>query len=89
MNILAILPAYQRLGIGQAMLATVLKQADEEGRKVFIYATPEGVSLYRKFGWVECDDRLRFGLAQFEAGKGVLETTLFLMREPGAGGPEM
>lgn len=89
MNVLAILPEYQRLGIGQAMLATVLKQADEVGRKVYIEATPEGASLYRKFGWVECDDRLRFDLVQFDAGEGVLETTLFLMREPGAGGPGM
>lgn len=89
MNVLAILPAYQRLGIGQAMLATVLKLADEEGRRVFVEATPEGASLYRKFGWVECDERLRFDLAEFKAGEGVLETTLFLMREPGAGAPGM
>lgn len=88
MNVLAILPEYQRLGIRQAMLATVLKQADEVGRKVFIEATPEGASLYQKFGWVECDDRLRFDLVQFDAGEGVLETTLFLMRVQGGRGCE-
>ncbi|KFY03658.1 hypothetical protein O988_01332 [Pseudogymnoascus sp. VKM F-3808] len=89
MNVLAVLPAYQRLGIGQAMLSTVLKLADAEGRKVFVEGTPEGASLYRKFGWVECDEHLRFDLADFGAGEGVLEPTLFLMREPGAGGPGM
>ncbi|OBT84034.1 hypothetical protein VE02_07101 [Pseudogymnoascus sp. 03VT05] len=89
MNLLAVLPAYQRLGIGQAMLASVLKLADEEGRRVFVEATPEGARLYRKFGWVECDERLRFYLAEFKVGEGMLETTLFLMREPGAGRPGM
>ncbi|OBT71100.1 hypothetical protein VF21_09518 [Pseudogymnoascus sp. 05NY08] len=89
MNVLAVLPTYQRLGIGQAMLASVLKLADEEGRRVYVEATPEGASLYRKFGWVECDERLRFDLGEFKAGEGMLETTLFLMREPGAGGPGM
>jgi GNAT superfamily N-acetyltransferase len=89
MNVLAVLPAYQRLGIGQAMLANVLPLADEEGRRVFVEGTPEGASLYHKFGWVECDEPLRFDLAEFGAGEGVLEPTLFLMREPGAGGPGM
>ncbi|OBT62708.1 hypothetical protein VE03_07073 [Pseudogymnoascus sp. 23342-1-I1] len=84
--VLSVLPAYQRLGIGQALLASVLKLADEEGRKVFVAATPEGASLYRKFGWVECDERLRFDLPEFNAGDGILESTLILMREPGAGG---
>lgn len=83
------LPAYQRLGIGQAMLASVLKLADEEGRRVFVMGTPEGASLYRKFGWMECDERLRFDLLEFKAGEGILESTLILMREPGAEGPRM
>ena len=89
MNVLPVLPAYQHLGIRQAMLAAVLKMADEEERKVFVAATPEGASLYGKFGWVECDERLRFYLPEFKAGEGVLESTLIMMREPGAGGPGM
>lgn len=83
MNVLAILTEYQRLGTGQAMLATVLKQADEMGKRRFSRRRQTG--LYRKFGWVECVDRFRFDLAQFDAGEGPLETTLLLMREPGAG----
>ncbi|KFY47038.1 hypothetical protein V494_00213 [Pseudogymnoascus sp. VKM F-4513 (FW-928)] len=87
MNVLAVAPAYQRLGIGFALLAPVLKLADAEGRKAWVEATPEGAGLYTKFGWVECDERLKFDLAEFNAGEGVLETTWFLVREPGAGGP--
>lgn len=66
-------------------MAPVLKLADDEGRRAFVEATHEGVRLYRKFGWTECDERLRFDLAEFKAGEGVLETTLFLMRDPCGG----
>lgn len=71
------------------MLASVLKLADEEGRRVFVMGTPEGASLYQKFGWVECDERLRFDLPEFKAGEGILESTLILMRELGAEGQGM
>lgn len=69
MNVLSVLPAYQHLGIGQAMLAAVLKLADEEERKVFVAATPEGASLYGKFGWVECDERLSFICRSLRLGR--------------------
>jgi GNAT superfamily N-acetyltransferase len=86
MNILAVSPSYQRQGLGAALLAPVLEQADREGRKTYIEASAKGVGLYRKFGWRECDEPIRVDLGRFEGFEdvGVVKNVL-MMREPGAG----
>ncbi len=51
MHILAIDPAYQRMGIGRRLLDWGLKIADDEGWEAYIDASPEGKGLYEKCGW--------------------------------------
>jgi GNAT superfamily N-acetyltransferase len=53
MSLLAIDPAYQRMGIGGKLLDWGLAKCDSEGRDCWIDATKEGKGLYEKFGWKE------------------------------------
>lgn len=80
MNILGVHPDYQRLGLGAALLAPVLRRADAEGRKTYIEATAAGLGLYRKLGWKECGEPVRVDLKPHGVDK-VVETVL-MMREP-------
>ncbi len=87
MNIIGVRPEYQRLGLGAALLAPVLRQADQEGRKTYIEASAKGLGLYKKFGWkevetLECDLTKCKGFEEKPVHK-----TVFMVREPGAGGP--
>lgn len=83
MNILAVVPAYQRLGLGAALLVPVLKMADKEGKKTYIEASKAGEKLYRKLGWVETGDTISLDFTEF-GGEGRVDC-LLMMREPGAG----
>jgi GNAT superfamily N-acetyltransferase len=83
MGILAVVPAYQRLGLGKAMLAPVLKMADKEGKKTYIEASEAGEKLYRRLGWVETGDKLSLDFTKYGA-EGRVDVQL-MMREPGAG----
>lgn len=83
MNILAVVPTYQRLGLGAALLIPVLKIADKEGRKTFIESSQAGEQLYRRLGWVETGDRLSLDFTEYGA-EGSVDMPL-MMREPGAG----
>lgn len=83
MNILAVVPAYQRLGLGAALLAPVLKIADKEGKKTYIEASQAGEKLYRRLGWVETGDTISLDFAEYGA-EGKVDIQL-MMREPGAG----
>ncbi|KFY98683.1 hypothetical protein V500_01569 [Pseudogymnoascus sp. VKM F-4518 (FW-2643)] len=83
MNILAVLPMYQRLGLGAALLAPVLKLADREGKKTYIEASEVGEKLYRRLGWVETGDTISLNFTEFGA-EGKVDI-LLMMREPGAG----
>lgn len=83
MNILAVVPAYQRLGLGAALLAPVLKIADKEGRKTFIEASQAGEKLYRRLGWEETGDTISLDFTEYGA-EGKVDI-LLMMREPGAG----
>lgn len=83
MNILAVAPAYQRLGLGAALLVPVLKMADKEGKKTYIEASNAGEKLYRRFGWVETGDMLKIDFTEY-GGEGRFYCQL-MMREPGAG----
>lgn len=55
MNYLAVLPAYQRLGLGRQLLDIGLTEADELGASAFLVATEMGERLYKKAGFVEMD----------------------------------
>ena len=82
MNILAVVPAYQRLGLGAALLTPVLKMADKEGKKTYIEASEAGEKLYRRLGWVETGDTISLDFTEYGAGKIDIQ---LMMREPGAG----
>ncbi|KFY07655.1 hypothetical protein V492_06940 [Pseudogymnoascus sp. VKM F-4246] len=83
MNILAVVPEYQRLGLGLALLKPVLKMADKEGKKTYIEASAAGEKLYRRLGWEETGDTLSLDFTKYGAEGGV--DALLMMREPGAG----
>ncbi|ELR09848.1 hypothetical protein VC83_06506 [Pseudogymnoascus destructans] len=85
MNILAVVPAYQRLGLGKALLVPVLKMADKEGKKTYIEASEAGEKLYRRLGWVKTGDTLSLDFTKYGA-EGRVDLQL-MMREPGAGIP--
>lgn len=83
MNILAVVPAYQRLGLGLALLSPVLRIADKEGKMTYIEASQAGEKLYRRLGWVETGDTISINFAEYGAeGKANMK---LMMREPGAG----
>lgn len=51
LDLLGTLPEYQGRGIGSAMLKWGMEKADAWQTRIFLEATPEGVSLYIKNGW--------------------------------------
>lgn len=50
-QLLATSPKFQRKGLASMLLRHVLDQADREGRKTYIEATPEGHPVYAKLGF--------------------------------------
>ena len=46
-------PAYQKRGIGQALIEWGKTTADKEGRKICLVSTPQARKFYEKGGWVE------------------------------------
>ena len=68
-NTLAVLPEYQRIGLGMALMKGVLEVADQEGMGAYVEASSKGLGLYRKFGFEEVG-RLEVDCGRFveEAG---------------------
>jgi Acetyltransferase (GNAT) domain len=48
---MAVNPSYQRQGIGSMMMRRICEETDRHGRCAYVLAAPEGVCLYRKFGF--------------------------------------
>ncbi|KAI9038665.1 GNAT family N-acetyltransferase, partial [Aspergillus affinis] len=53
LEFLAILPPYQRLGIGQDLLSVGLEEADRRGIPAWVESTTEAYGLYRSRGFSE------------------------------------
>ncbi|KAF7929656.1 hypothetical protein BELL_0452g00080 [Botrytis elliptica] len=85
LNILVIHPSHQRRGIGTLLLEQGLKLADEKSLQVVLGASPWGIGLYRKYGFVDvhCMD---IQLDRYEGGKGMGSTRHVIMRRPPRGG---
>lgn len=66
---LATLPKFKRLGAGSQLIAWGLERADRERKVAVLSASPQGLSLYRKLGFVERDE-LRIDLGGY-GGVGV------------------
>ncbi|KFY96612.1 hypothetical protein V500_02403 [Pseudogymnoascus sp. VKM F-4518 (FW-2643)] len=56
MGLLATDPEFQGKGCGTMLLRHGLELADREGRRAYIEATPAGLPLYKKLGWVVVDE---------------------------------
>lgn len=87
MNTLAVLPAYRRMGLGMALMKSVLHVADMEGKGCYVEASSKGLALYRKCGFKEVG-RLEVDCRRFVDGGPSEETTFVtvpMVREAGAG----
>ena len=74
-------PSAQRRGVGSALLREGLKIADEMGVRAWIDASPQGLGLYKKFGWEEVNTHTT-DLKKW--GGTTHDTTVSLIRKPGA-----
>ena len=53
LDTLAVDPTYQRRGIGTKLMAWGLEQSREENLPITLYASPAGLRLYKKLGFIE------------------------------------
>ena len=72
---IATLPEYQGKGCASMLLQSGLDKIDAEGAKAWLEATPQGQSLYAKFGWKVVDEMV-FDLEKYGCGKWVQRTTV-------------
>lgn len=63
------------------MLGEGLRAVDEEGLQAVLGASPEGVGLYRKFGFVETRTT-EWKLWEYEGGEGMGRTKHVVMWRP-------
>jgi GNAT superfamily N-acetyltransferase len=83
MATLVVLPEYQRMGVGHELLRWGLAKADEEQVECWIDASPAGLGLYKKFGWVEVG-HLDLDLKDWRGGESKVSRTVHLVRPPTA-----
>ena len=76
---LATLPQYQGTGCGSALLQWGLEKVDADRKRVFLEATPQGHSLYAKFGWKDVDEMV-FDLKDF-GFNGHVQKIICMMRD--------
>lgn len=84
LNILVIHPSHQRRGIGTLLLEQGLSFADQKGLQTVLGASPWGIGLYRKYGFVPVHSQ-DIRLWEYEGGEGMGETRHVIMRR-GVGG---
>ena len=56
LHILAVRPKYHRLGLGSLLIKAGLEAADAANSKVYIIASPMGLPLYVRHGWMKVDE---------------------------------
>lgn len=72
---IATLPEYQGKGCASMLLQAGLKKVDAESAKAWLEATPQGQTLYAKFGWKVVDE-IVFDLENYGCGEWVQRTTV-------------
>jgi GNAT superfamily N-acetyltransferase len=79
--ILAVLPEYQRMGVGSKLLGCGLQEADREGVECWIDSSPFGLGLYMRFGWQEVGG-FDVDLGKWGGEEGKVSRTVYLVRQP-------
>lgn len=64
MGPLAVRLEYQRMGIGALLVAHGLELVDKHNVKTYVQASPAGLGLYLKYGWIEVEE-LIFDLSPY------------------------
>lgn len=72
---IATLPEYQGQGCASLLLQSGLERIDAESAKAWLEATPQGQTLYAKFGWKVVDE-IVFDLENYGCGEWVQRTTV-------------
>lgn len=70
LSTIAINPSHQRRGIGSQLLEEGLKEIDQLGLPCVLGASPEGETLYRRYGWEEVEV-MEMRLWEYEGGEGM------------------
>ena len=81
LSTLVIAPDCQRRGIGSLLLEDGLKFADSRGLQCVLGASPEGLGLYKKYGFVVVEE-LSSNLWEYKGGEGFGVIKLCVMHRP-------
>lgn len=87
MGVLIVSPQHQRKGIGALLLEDGLREADVQGLQVVLGASPEGIGLYRKYGFVDFEV-MDLNLWEYEGGEGMGTARHVVMHRPSVLVPE-
>ncbi|KFY03997.1 hypothetical protein O988_01066 [Pseudogymnoascus sp. VKM F-3808] len=83
LRMLVVLPEFQRMGLGAMMLEEGLREADSRGLQSILGASPNGIGLYRRHGYVDFK-AMELNLWEYERGKGMGVLTNVIMHRPAA-----
>jgi GNAT superfamily N-acetyltransferase len=78
---LVVSPNYQRRGIGSLLFKDFVHEADEAGLQAILGASPVGIGLYRKYGFVDFRV-MNFKLWEYDGGKGMGIARHVIMHRP-------
>lgn len=81
LRMLAVLPECQRMGLGTMMLEEGLREADRRGLQSILGASPYGIGLYRRHGYVDFE-AMEFKLWEYERGEGMGLAKHVVMHRP-------
>lgn len=81
LELLCVLPEYQRIGIGGAFLRWGIEKADASNARIYLEATMEGVPAYLKCGWKVVEE---IHLDYTERGGEGSQKFALMIREPRA-----
>ena len=80
LEVLATRPEWHRNGAGGMLIKWGVEQADRDGLECYIEASPDGLELYKRYGWEEVED-YDVEYEGEDGGKRVYRTVL-LVRKP-------
>jgi GNAT superfamily N-acetyltransferase len=81
LELLCVLPEYQKIGIGGAFLRWGIEKADASNARIYLEATMEGVPTYLRYGWKIVDE---IQLDYTESGGEGSQKFALMIREPRA-----